>query len=82
MLDDPVLNEVGAEIGATASQVSLAYLLAKVFWVIPSAGHRDRIQENFAAQQKELSPDHIARIDALDCGMRLVDEAWCPVWDE
>lgn len=82
VLDDPVLNEIGAEIGATASQVSLAYLLAKGYWVIPSAGHRDRIQENFDAQQKELSPDQVARIDALDRGMRLVDGAWCPVWDE
>ena len=82
VLDDPVLNAIAEECEATASQVALAYLLAKGYWVIPSAGARERIQQNFDAQKVSLSADHIARIDALDRGMRLVDGPWCPAWDQ
>ncbi len=82
VLDDKILNDVGEECGASASQVSLAYLLAKGYWVIPSAGHRDRIQENFDAQNVILSDAQVARIDQLDRGMRLVNGPWCPRWDE
>ncbi|SHH04181.1 2,5-diketo-D-gluconate reductase B [Cognatiyoonia sediminum] len=82
VVTDPVLQAIAEECGATASQVGLAYLLAKGYWVIPSAGARERIQENFEAQNVELSKDQIAQIDALDRKMRLVDGSWCPKWDE
>lgn len=79
--DDPVLLAVGAEVGATASQVALAWLIAQGYVVIPSSGDPLRIKQNLAAGDVTLSPDHLARIDALDRNMRLVDGAWCPVWD-
>lgn len=82
VLDDPVLNAVAGEHSATPSQVSLAYLLAKGYWVIPSAGHRDRIAENFAATKVSLTDAQIEQIDGLDRGMRLVNGPWCPKWDD
>lgn len=79
--DDPVLTAIGAEIDATASQVALAWLIAKGHVVIPSSGDPTRIARNLAAGQLVLTPDHIARIDALDRDMRLVNGPWCPEWD-
>lgn len=59
----------------------LAWLLAKGYVVVPSAGSRERIQESFDAAQLELSAEEIARTDGLDQNMRLVDGPWCPVSD-
>lgn len=79
--DDPVLKEIAATHGATPAQVGLAWLMSEGFVVIPSAGSRARIAENFAAQDITLSDDDMARIRALDRGMRLVNGPWCPDWD-
>ncbi len=79
--DDPALQAIGAELGATAGQIALAWLLAKGYWVIPSSGNPERIAENLAAGDITLGPEHIGQIDALDRGMRLVNGPWCPEWD-
>ncbi|WP_411891684.1 aldo/keto reductase [Yoonia sp. SDW83-1] len=81
VVDDPVLQQIGAAVGVTASQVALAWLLAKGYVVIPSAGSPARIAENLAAGDLTLTTAQIAAIDALDKDMRLVDGPWCPVWD-
>ena len=79
--NDPTLTKIGGDLGATASQVALAWLMAKGHIVIPSAGSPARIAENFASKDLVLSPDHIAAIDALNTDNRLVDGPWCPQWD-
>ncbi|MEZ5720674.1 MAG: aldo/keto reductase [Paracoccaceae bacterium] len=78
---DPVLGEIATTHGATPAQVALAWLMAEGFVVIPSAGSRKRIAENFAAQELALTESELGRIAALDRGMRLVDGPWCPKWD-
>ncbi|MEM9788517.1 MAG: aldo/keto reductase, partial [Pseudomonadota bacterium] len=79
--DDPALARIGAQVGGTASQVALAWLLAKGHVVIPSSGTPARIAENLAARELVLSDAQIAEIDQLDRDMRLVNGPWCPVWD-
>ncbi len=81
VLQDPVIGAVAGELGATPSQVALSWLLAKGYWVIPSAGSKGRISENLAAGDVLLTPNQIARIDALDRNERLVNGPWCPKWD-
>jgi 2,5-diketo-D-gluconate reductase B len=81
VLDDPVLNRIGQDVGATASQVALAWLLAKGYVVIPSAGSPDRIRENLAAGTVTLTTQQVEDIDGLNRDMRLVNGPWCPVWD-
>ena len=81
VVNDPVLQEIGAQVGGTASQVALAWLIAKGYIVIPSAGSPARIAENLAAGDLTLADDQVKAIDALDKGMRLVDGPWCPAWD-
>ncbi len=80
--DDPVLAEVGATHGATPAQVALAWLMAEGYVVLPSAGSRARIAENFAAQELALTETELKRVAGLDKGMRLVDGPWCPAWDD
>lgn len=79
--EDEVLINIAEAHEATPAQVALAFLLAEGFVVIPSAGSRARIAENFAAQDITLTEGQIARIRGLDRGMRLVDGPWCPEWD-
>ena len=79
--DDPTLRAIGEKVGGTASQVALAWLLAKGYVVIPSAGSPARIAENFGAKDVVLTPELIGQIDSLNSDMRLVDGPWCPPWD-
>ena len=80
--DDPVLAEIAEAHAATPAQVALAGLMADGYVVIPSAGSRARIAENFAAQELALTDAELKRVAGLDRGMRLVDGPWCPAWDE
>ncbi|WP_068114770.1 aldo/keto reductase [Tropicimonas marinistellae] len=75
------LKEIAMSHGATAAQVSLAFLMAEGFIVIPSSGNPARIAENFAAKDIVLTDSEIVTIRGLDEGRRLVDGPWCPVWD-
>jgi 2,5-diketo-D-gluconate reductase B len=79
--DDPLLGDMAAEKGITPAQLAIAFLLAENHVVIPSAGSRERIAENFAAQEVELAPREIAELRRYDQGKRLVNGPWCPVWD-
>ncbi|MCJ8323988.1 MAG: aldo/keto reductase [Rhizobiales bacterium] len=82
VLDDPVLTAIGKNHGASAAQISLAYLMGIGQIVIPSSGKKQRIIENFAARNIVLSQDEMAQCRNLEKGLRLVDGAWCPKWDE
>lgn len=79
--EDTVLIGIAEEVGATPSQVALAWLLAQGHAVIPSAGARTRIEENFAARDIELDARQLKSVDGLDRDMRLVNGPWCPEWD-
>lgn len=82
VVDDPTLRTIGESLGRTASQVALAWLLAKGHIIIPSAGSPSRIAENLAAGEIALTPEQVAEIDGLNSNMRLVNGPWCPPWDE
>ncbi len=79
--DDPVLKEIAEAHNATPAQVALAWLMAEGHVVVPSSGNRQRIAENFAAQELALPESELKRVAALDRDMRLVDGPWCPEWD-
>jgi 2,5-diketo-D-gluconate reductase B len=67
--------------GVSPEQAGLAFLLAEGHIVIPSSSKRERVQSNWDAQKLKLSTDEVAAIRKLDEGRRLVNGAWCPVWD-
>jgi len=64
--DSPVAD-IATELGATPSQVALAWLLQTSPVVLPIPGTRsvDHLRENLGATSLELSAEDVARLDAL-----------------
>ena len=63
---DPVLTEIGAQVGASPFQVALAWLVQRspVIFPIPGASKVSSARSSAAALQLVLPPDAIARMDA------------------
>ncbi|QQA42508.1 aldo/keto reductase [Pelagovum pacificum] len=80
--EDVTLQGIADDIGATPSQVALSYLMAQGYIVIPSSSNTDRIAENLAATEVQLTAAQLKTIDGLDRNMRCVNGSWCPAWDE
>ena len=61
------VTRIGAEIGATPAQTALAWLLTRGDDIAPIPGTRRvaRVEENTAADQLELTPSQLERLDAL-----------------
>jgi aryl-alcohol dehydrogenase-like predicted oxidoreductase len=61
------VSAVAAEAGVTSAQVALAWLLAQGEGIapIPGTSRIDRVTENAAAADVELTADQVARLDAL-----------------
>ena len=78
---DPVIGAIAARLDATPAQVTLAWLMAKGYAVIPSSTRRANLASNLAAGALVLTPRDSAAIDALDRGERLVDPDFAPRWD-
>lgn len=68
VLDDPVINEIATETGATPAQVILAWHLASGCVIIPKASSPARIAENFGSTDVTLTSEQIERINALEKG--------------
>lgn len=59
LLDEPLLAEIGARVGRTPAQVILRWHLDLGHVVIPKSSHPDRIRQNLAVTDFELSEaDH------------------------
>jgi len=81
VMDDPVIGAIARGHGATAAQVTLAWLLAKGYAVIPSSTKRENLAGNLAATGLVLDASEHAAIDALDAANRLVSPDFAPAWD-
>lgn len=59
--------EIAKEIGATAAQVALAWLLSRDIRIaaIPGTRKIERLEENWAAQDIALGAEHLKRLEAL-----------------
>jgi len=74
-LRDRTVREVAAAHGRTAAQVVLRWSLQKGFVPLPKSVHRERLAENAAVFDFELSAAEMLRLDALDEGLHV---AWDP----
>lgn len=64
--DEPGLGDLAAEIGLSAAQLALAWVLSRKNVVaIPKAGSRSHVDENFAALTHSLDHAVLARLDRL-----------------
>jgi aryl-alcohol dehydrogenase-like predicted oxidoreductase len=61
------LRDISSGIGATPAQVALAWLLAKGPGIVPIPGTKRvaRLEENAGADDVELTPEQLVRLDAL-----------------
>lgn len=81
-LADPVLDEIGAEVGRGPAAVALRWLLDHGdVAVLPRSSNRDHIAANLDLDFT-LDPDQAARIDALPKDRRQIDPpSLAPDWD-
>jgi len=66
--DDPTIKEVADRVGRTPAQVALRWHLQRGDIVFPKSTREERIRENFAIFDFQLSDDDVAAITALDRG--------------
>lgn len=79
---DAVLERIGQAHGKTAAQVSLRFLVQQGIAVIPRTSRIERLEENFAVFDFQLSESEMQEIRALgNRRNRIVDWAWSPDWD-
>jgi diketogulonate reductase-like aldo/keto reductase len=64
-LASPVLTEIAAAHATTAAQVILRWHVEHGFVVIPRSKRRERIEENFAIFDFELTPEELRKLDEL-----------------
>lgn len=69
-LDDPTIGAIAKSHGKTPAQVMLRWHVQEGRSVIPKSVRPKRIAENFDIFDFELTTDELARIDALDTGVR------------
>lgn len=81
VMDSDVLKDIGEKFDATPAQVTLAWMVEKGYYTIPSSTNPDHIKDNFEFDKVKLSDDDINRIDELDNGDRIVDPDFAPQWD-
>ena len=62
----PLLEEIGRHYKKTAAQVALRFLVQRDISVIPKTSHQERLLENHALFDFELSQQDMAAIEALD----------------
>jgi pyridoxine 4-dehydrogenase len=68
LAQDPTISKVAKKLGATASQVALAWLLARYerMLLIPGTTSVAHLEENLAAIDIELDADDLAELDAVE----------------
>lgn len=81
LLDNKVLQAIAAKRDATASQVALAWELAKGYAAIPTSSSRERIASNLAAQNVTLSAEDMTAIAGAGQISRVINPVWGPEWD-
>ena len=80
--NDKVMEKIGRALGKTAAQVCLRWLVQQGIVVIPRTSKIERLEENFALFDFELSDSEMRAIAGLGGrGGRIVDWTWSPNWD-
>ncbi|HKS87056.1 MAG TPA: aldo/keto reductase, partial [Pseudolabrys sp.] len=79
---DKVLEKIGKTHGKSAAQVCLRWLVQQGIVVIPRTSKVERLEENIALFDFELSDAEMREIAGLARrGGRIVDWTWSPNWD-
>jgi pyridoxine 4-dehydrogenase len=67
LADEPVLQQIAADKGATPLQIALSWLLHRspVMLPIPGTSSADHLAENWAARKIELGSDDLQKLDTI-----------------
>jgi 2,5-diketo-D-gluconate reductase A len=68
VLDDPTIVEIASAVGRTPAQVTLRWHVQRGDIVFPKSMSAERMRENFALFDFELSPEQVEAISGLDRG--------------
>ena len=81
-IGDKLLERIGTVHGKTAAQVCLRWLTQQGIVVIPRTSKIERLEENLANLEFDLSDAEMKEIAGLARrGGRIVDWSWSPKWD-
>ena len=74
------IGKIAAARQVTPAQISLAWLLAQKSWIVPIPGTTklNRLQENVAATDVELTPENLREIDAALSKIQVAGERYPP----
>ena len=74
------IGKIAAARQVTPAQISLAWLLAQKSWIVPIPGTTklNRLQENVAATDVELTPEDLREIDAALSKIQVAGERYPP----
>lgn len=70
VMQDPTIVEIAGQHGRSPAQVMLRWGIQQGRSVIPKSTNPERIAQNFDVFDFSLSAEELARIDALDTGVR------------
>lgn len=70
VMADPQIRQIAIDHGKTPAQVMIRWHIQEGRSAIPKSVHAERIRQNFDVFDFQLSDDELARLDALDTGVR------------
>jgi alcohol dehydrogenase (NADP+) len=73
LLEHPVILQIARELNASPAQTLIAWALQRGTAVIPKSANPQRLLENFTAEQIQLSPEQVGRLNDLERGFRFVN---------
>lgn len=82
MFENPVLLEIAKVHGKTAAQIALRFLMQSGVVVIPKSVHEERIKENFAVFDFELTADEMDGLMKMDTAVPMIGNAENPAMVE
>ena len=68
---EPLLQDLGNKYGKTSAQIALRYLVQNKIAVIPKSVHQERMKQNLAVFDFEISQEDMKKIEKLDGGKTL-----------
>lgn len=73
VLQNPTIMDIAAKHSRTPAQIALRWGVQRGTSVVPKTANQERLRENLAVFDFELSADEVTAIDALDRGRRFND---------
>lgn len=78
LLDNPVVKEIAQRQDRTPAQILLRHLLQRGIATIPKSTNVDRLRQNIALFDFELTDADMAELNGLDQNVRICDFAFFP----